>query len=67
MLIHKELKHLSLLLGITAIEKDWLPLLVPSEMQFMNTDPEKLDSAPWFDNQSGHVMCRNSGTFGKER
>ncbi|XP_078042452.1 putative ATP-dependent RNA helicase kurz [Augochlora pura] len=48
--------------GITAIEPEWLPKFAPSLCQLGEplTDPE-----PWYDTETGKVMCSITGTIGR--
>ncbi|XP_033339940.2 putative ATP-dependent RNA helicase kurz [Megalopta genalis] len=48
--------------GITAIEPEWLPKFAPSLCQLGEplTDPQ-----PWYDTETGKVMCSITGTVGR--
>lgn len=48
--------------NVTAIEPEWLPLLVP---QLCNLGDPLDDPSPRFDDKSGRVKCHFKGTFGK--
>jgi len=47
--------------GVTAIEQDWLPVLIPNKCTF--SKPEETPQ-PCFDDESGMVKCHMSCTFG---
>ncbi|CAH0696581.1 unnamed protein product [Spodoptera exigua] len=48
--------------NVTAIEPEWLPLLVP---QLCNLGEPLDDPPPRYDEKSGRVKCHFKGTFGK--
>eukprot|EP00095_Tigriopus_kingsejongensis_P006161 maker-scaffold40_size501252-snap-gene-2.13 protein:Tk06161 transcript:maker-scaffold40_size501252-snap-gene-2.13-mRNA-1 annotation:"atp-dependent rna helicase kurz" len=47
--------------GVTAIQPEWLPIFAQGLCNFL---PPLHDPEPWFDEESGKVMCKMNGTFG---
>lgn len=48
--------------GVTAIEPEWLPIYAPN---LCNMSEPLVDPSPWYDEETGEVMCFMTGTFGR--
>ncbi|XP_051163184.1 probable ATP-dependent RNA helicase kurz [Leptopilina boulardi] len=48
--------------GVTAIEPEWLPIYAPS---LCNMSEPLVDPSPWYDEETGEIMCYMNGTFGR--
>ncbi|TRY72330.1 hypothetical protein TCAL_11453 [Tigriopus californicus] len=49
--------------GMTAIEPEWLPVFAKTLCNFL---PPCQEPEPWYDIESGRVMCKINGTFGPQ-
>ena len=61
-LIQKIIPRFSILTGVTAIEPEWLPILVPHLCTFSKPLEQPI---PTYHEESGSVHCHMSSTFGE--
>ena len=47
--------------GVTVIDPKWLPMFCPGQCALSPPLGE-----PWWDDESGKIMCHVNGTFGKQ-
>lgn len=57
-----ELVLLHLPAGVSAVEAEWVPQLLP---QYCHFSPPKESPAPWFCSSTGTIRCHRSSTFCK--